>query len=81
MEKPLSSESSKLPWLYRKSPFLFELLVFVFGWVAVGATFRLHRVGQPVVPLLLEAIFMGLAVVWGTRLLRWKKDEQDHTDG
>ena len=74
----MTPHPNDLPWLQRKSPLLFQLLAFVFGWLALDSTWRLHHLGQPVVPHIFEALFIGLAITLGTRFVRWKNEESSY---
>jgi hypothetical protein len=73
VEKPMTPHEESLPWLQRKSPFLFELVVFVSGWLGISSTWRLHRLGQPIVPEIFQALMMSLIVLLVTKFLSWKE--------
>jgi hypothetical protein len=74
MEEPMSLRENDLPWLLRKSPLLFELVVFTGCLLGVDSTSALHELGRPIVPHIFRALFMGLCVALGLRYARWKKE-------
>lgn len=74
----MSPNESDFPWLQRKSPLLFDLLVFVGFWLGIDSTLALHKLGQPIVPRIFEALFMGLCLTLGLRFGRWKKDASNN---
>jgi hypothetical protein len=80
MEKSMTGNDRDWPWLYRKGRLLFELLVFLACWLALDAALRLHRLGQPTVPRIFQALLMGLAAPLGTQIVRWKTEQRTQSD-